>query len=262
MKKLMLVLLLLVDASRLTRAQEPKETVFSLRPEFERFGLKPRTQGYYACTVFATLGVLEFDYAKAGMTVKLSEQFAEWAAVKCSGQRFLNFPYRTVIEGIQKYGICAEEYLPYQDAKKPLRQPSKAAMEDAQKRRNVSVLSFHEWNKAFGFSDKEIESMCHSIAGQKAISCGFRWPSNEAAALKSGYTFDTRHAIANLRANQGVIGHTVVIVGYEKNKEWEGGGRFEFRNSFGEQWGQTGYGWVTFEYLRKHGVMAFAVHGP
>jgi hypothetical protein len=92
--------------------KQNKDASFSLRSDFEKFGLKPPAQGYNACVVFATLGVIEFDFALAGTPVNLSEQFTEWASVKVSGKRYANFPYKTVIGGIQKYGICTEHSCP------------------------------------------------------------------------------------------------------------------------------------------------------
>jgi hypothetical protein len=241
-------------------SQEDKKTAFSLRPDFEKFGLKPRSQGYYACVVFATLGVLELDYAKAGAPVRFSEQFAEWASVKAAGKRYLNFPYKTVIKGIQKFGVCTEELMPYTDARQDLGEPSSAALKDAATHRRVNVTTFHDYNRDFGFKDSEIKAMCNSIAAEKALVCILRWPKEVSPTFKKTFTIDTQHSEANLSSTEGVVGHAVVFLGYEKGPQWEGGGRFEFRNSFGEKWGQSGYGWVTFEYLKKHGVAAYAVH--
>jgi hypothetical protein len=150
--------------------------------------------------------------------------------------------------------------MPYKDARADLGEPSSVALKDAAKRRKVVVRIFHEYNRDFGFSESEINAICNSIASEKALTCILRWPNKTSPAFKKTHTFDTEYTAANLDSKEGVIGHAVVMLGYEKDPQWEGGGRFEFRNSFGEKWGQTGYGWVTFEYLKKRGVAAFAVH--
>jgi len=39
-------------------------------------------------------------------------------------------------------------------------------------------------------------------------------------------------------------GHAIVLVGYDNEKKL-----FIFRNSWGEQWGDKGYGYLPFEYV-------------
>ena len=56
-------------------------------------------------------------------------------------------------------------------------------------------------------------------------------------------------------------GHIVVLVGYEKGSQWEGGGRMEFRNSWGEHWGDRGYAWFSFGFLKRNGAESFSVEG-
>jgi len=54
-------------------------------------------------------------------------------------------------------------------------------------------------------------------------------------------------------------GHAVVVVGYDDTKKIQntnpGGveatGAFLIRNSWGTGWGQAGYGWLPYEYVRQ-----------
>ncbi|HEY4176817.1 MAG TPA: C1 family peptidase [Kofleriaceae bacterium] len=50
-------------------------------------------------------------------------------------------------------------------------------------------------------------------------------------------------------------GHVILLVGYEKRKDSDGVTRtfYKFRNSWGAQWGESGYGWMSSEYLRQMG---------
>jgi len=88
-----------------------KSKGWSLRPEYERLGLDIRNQGRRGtCTIFATLGVIEFHYARRGERVELSEQFAAWAAKK---GKFEGFSNAELIEGIKVHGVCREDLMPY-----------------------------------------------------------------------------------------------------------------------------------------------------
>lgn len=55
----------------------------------------------------------------------------------------------------------------------------------------------------------------------------------------------------------GAGGHALLIVGYEKDtaqEEW-----FIFRNSWGEGWGEKGYGYLPIAYISQHGGEAWTV---
>jgi hypothetical protein len=43
--------------------------------------------------------------------------------------------------------------------------------------------------------------------------------------------------------------HALLIVGYVDDKTWQGGGYFIVRNSWGESWGDKGYGKVSYSYV-------------
>jgi hypothetical protein len=43
--------------------------------------------------------------------------------------------------------------------------------------------------------------------------------------------------------------HGLLMVGYVDDKTWEGGGYFIVRNSWGESWGDKGYGKVSYAYV-------------
>ena len=51
--------------------------------------------------------------------------------------------------------------------------------------------------------------------------------------------------------------HALLVVGWEadaQQSEW-----LIFRNSWGERWGEAGYGFIKFEYIKLDGCMAFVV---
>ena len=42
-------------------------------------------------------------------------------------------------------------------------------------------------------------------------------------------------------------GHAICVVGYDNKKK-----RFKFKNSWGKSWGQNGYGYLSYNYIRKY----------
>jgi C1A family cysteine protease len=42
-------------------------------------------------------------------------------------------------------------------------------------------------------------------------------------------------------------GHAVLAVGYDDDKQW-----IIFRNSWGESWGDKGYGYLPYKYVQKY----------
>ena len=46
--------------------------------------------------------------------------------------------------------------------------------------------------------------------------------------------------------------HSVPLVGYKMDKKFPGGGYFIFRNSGGVSWGDTGYGYMTFRFVKDY----------
>lgn len=53
---------------------------------------------------------------------------------------------------------------------------------------------------------------------------------------------------------QVVGGHAICIVGYDDARR-----RFKFENSWGPRWGAGGYGYVSYDYIAKHGAGAWSL---
>jgi C1A family cysteine protease len=247
-----------------TPAPQDKSIAYSIRPEYERLGVKVRDQGSQSsCVIFGIMGALDLYSARAGGSTQLSEQFARWADSKITGRLTLpqtGYSYATVIEGLKKFGICSAELMPYRSNSAGL--PSKAALADASRRKTIIMTSLHEYTpKSVGFTDAEIDAICKSIANDQPVVCAAHWPKERTWAAAK---FNTVENITNKDLDMGpagLDGHIFVLVGYEKAANWEGGGRIQFRNSFGDKWGNSGYAWLSFGFLKKHGLIAFIVQG-
>ena len=74
------------------------------------------------------------------------------------------------------------------------------------------------------------------------MACGLRWPNKL-----------TGSSILSDNPPGGVSdGHSIAFVGYTDDRTAPGGGTFRFRNSFGPNWGDHGYGAMSYAYVRKY----------
>jgi C1A family cysteine protease len=61
--------------------------------------------------------------------------------------------------------------------------------------------------------------------------------------------------IPDPKPNESIVGgHAICVVGYDDAKH-----RFKFENSWGSGWGDKGYGYVSYDYVRKHGADAWSL---
>ena len=232
-------------------------TSFSLRNEYDALDVVVKDQGQRGtCTIFGTLGVMEFHLAKQNKYVQLSEQFAAWAANQIShtGGKRNGYAATDVMEGIKKYGITTEEIMPYKD-KGGIGRPSKVVLADAATRKNVGVTVFkqlpEDWSKFKpGFTQDEIQAICGALTEGLPVTATVSWHYGE-----GGY--DTNFIVRLSGSNSS--GHVVVLVGYELSKKYPEGGCFIFRQSWGKDYGDKGYARLTFEYVKRHGWDAYAI---
>jgi C1A family cysteine protease len=62
-------------------------------------------------------------------------------------------------------------------------------------------------------------------------------------------------AIPDPKPTEAVVGgHAICIVGYNDAKH-----QFKFENSWGPRWGDHGYGYLSYDYMDKHGAGAWAL---
>jgi len=230
---------------------------FSLRDEYDALDVVVKNQGSRGtCTIFGTLGVMEFHLAKKGEYVQLSEQFASWAANQIShtvGKRE-GYSAAAVMAGIKKYGITTEAMMPYNVHSVSV--PSKAVLADAATRKNVGVTVFKQPpvdRSKFkpGFTQDEIQAICGALAEGLPVTAAVSWHYGEGARFDPGF-------IVRLSGSD-TGGHVVVLVGYELSKKYPGDGCFIFRQSWGKDYGDKGYARLTFEYAKRHGLDAFAI---
>jgi len=224
---------------------------FSLRPAYEKLGIDVRDQGRRgSCLIFGTLNPLEFHLALRGKRTRLSERFSMWAANEFRGKTAKSSAYSVpdVIGSIQKYGyttLDVDDRRKYKDSG-TVGTPDKEAIADAATRRNISVEYF---GSASGVGAADIQAMCSALMSSNPVTLCVNWTDS--------IKFLSGKVIKPWKKDTG--GHAVVAVGFVVDKHKPGGGMFEIRNSWGDDWGKDGYAFITFDLLIEKFTCAFAI---
>lgn len=138
---------------------------------------------------------------------------------------------RDGFKAVKLYGICTEKLWPYHiDKFDDL--PTPECYADAVKRKisNYQTLS-------------TLRDMLETLSDDVPIVTGM-------SVYKSFEFVDKNKPLILMptKTETSINGHAVCIVGYDLNKHL-----FLIKNSYGKDWGDQGYGWLPFEYIRTEG---------
>jgi Cysteine protease len=228
-----------------------------LRSRYAAYGLEPRAQGRRGtCSLFALVGVLEFERAATGGArpgERLSVEFLNWASHQTNGRRQDGSFFSDALEGLRRFGICGESLLPYAESYDADAAPPDAALRDAQKRRtDFRVHWIKEWDVKTGLTEEHLTAIRRRLAEGHPVAAGMRWPK------KATFAPGTR-LIVHPPPRDVFDGHSVVLVGYTDDPGLPGGGAFLFRNSSGPDWEEGGYARISYAYARDYVNDAVAV---
>lgn len=191
-----------------------------------------------SCTANAIGGAFEFelirqnkgiDFTPSRLFIYYNERVIEHTVDSDSGAMI-----KDGMKSVNKQGVCPEKMLPY-DIEKFAEKPAKSCYEAAL---NHQVLSYHRVTRSLG-------QMRGCLADGYPFVFGFSvYESFESAAVeKSG-------KVNMPKPNeQQVGGHAVMAVGYNHASK-----RFIVRNSWGPEWGQSGYFTMPYDYLMEPGL--------
>ncbi|MFO0940432.1 MAG: hypothetical protein U0930_06655 [Pirellulales bacterium] len=147
-----------------------------LKPEFQKYGLKQRSQGTRGtCSVFTTVEIVEFALAKhTGEGKTLSVEFANWAANKSTGRKDDGDFFHNIIKGIETYGICQETDLPYEPTYQRSA-PNDVLLQRAKKETERTKIDFHwlrDWKSKPGLNDADILAIKQVLANGFPVAAG------------------------------------------------------------------------------------------
>jgi C1A family cysteine protease len=224
-KKLMVQRTQYIDKGELTLIDLPPIT--DLRP----FDTKIRNQGDRGwCTAFASISAIENIAKNGGKTYNLSEIYL-WNLYK-------QYDMYEAIDAANKNFILTEKQWPY-DAEKPMSVYLKRAKGVAKAKSYMELTS--------------INDVLVAINNKKPIML--------AAETTPFWGSPNRGVITPKGVVEGA--HAITITGYyyDPNNETTGGGFFVFKNSWGQDWGDDGYGYLPFKYCKKYECYFIEVEG-
>jgi len=205
-----------------------------------------------SCTANAGVGLVEYFERRAfGKHIDASRLFLYKATRNLMKEKGDNGAFlRTTMGALVLFGVPPEEYWPYKIANFD-KEPTAFCYAFAQ---NYQSLSYYRLDPP-GTTPQEL------LSGIK---------KNIAAGLPSMFGFTVYSSIDQTNDNGGKIpyptkgesiegGHAVVAAGYDDKMKIRntnvGGiettGALLLRNSWGETWGDKGYGWLPYDYVLK-----------
>jgi aminopeptidase C len=230
-----------------------------LRPLFEKYGIGIYSQGARGtCSVFAVTSLLEFEFAQVPdkKVTPLSVEYLNWASNQITGEAADGSYFSDAVTALNKYGICKNELFPYyfQNYTNKV-EPSASAIRDADKRCGFTANWIKDWDPNTGMSDEQIAQVKGQIMNEHPVAIGFRWPMKDDKYRKMV------NGIMIVPPVEGVFdGHSVLIVGFKDQQDIPGGGYFIFKNSHGKDYGEKGYGKMSYEYVRKYANDGVAIY--
>lgn len=227
-----------------------KPTAIRLPPSVfleTQFVPRVRDQGDQgSCTGHATANAVSYTRQKWDQPINLpSPRFIYWngRVLESTTQEDSGCEIRDVIKGVHRYGVCPEDFCPY-DPRRYTDEPSRAAFEEATK----DILKIYRRIDA----KLRIRALKEAVVRHQPVVFGF--------SVFEDFDTQTMMDTGELQMPTGAMvgGHAVWIVGYDNDHGKRGA--FLIQNSWGTDWGTTGpssergYFWMPYDYIADDGL--------
>jgi C1A family cysteine protease len=152
---------------------------------------------------------------------------AEYGSIQIDDGMFL----RDGLKSLAKFGVCSESLWPY-DLEKFDDRPSDKCYEDAEKRK---ILKYQKLISTY--------YIIQVLNDNKPVVFGME-------IYDSFMDLNERISTVSFpsRKEKSLGGHAMCMVGYDLEKRL-----FLAKNSFGDTWGDKGYCWIPFDYIKQEG---------
>lgn len=223
-----------------------------MRPIFRKFDTVSKNQGRRpSCAIFSVVSALEYEFYRISESEeRLSEEFLIWATMNEVGaagrlanatQGDAGFAVNTVLRALMKHGIASSVEMPnrYGVSIHDVKVPEPLILESARSRR--SVISVQTILGEEG--SIKVNTLMKALNRLRPVVVGVMFPPP--ATLTQSFVLDGQsHHID--------YSHAVTLVGYSNETGKIEDTRFMFKNSWGLDWGNRGYGIVSYPYLVQH----------
>lgn len=220
------------------------------------------------CVCFASLGNLEalWKAANQNQDIDLSEQYANWLYMHFAGLPWCEDGLRTTLAAnyLSKYGVCAEVFCPYEDLATV---KNHCAATDGPATGTKQVATFGIGNYTLidrlgplGLSGPSIANTDYLegfLCAGKDIVFGTHvaWGTPDA----NGVLDVILDQYGNPLDSRG--GHAMIIVGYDRRPTTPIP-YFILKNSWGTTYGNAGYLYLSYDYIRQYGKYGYVVDTP
>jgi C1A family cysteine protease len=205
-----------------------------------------------SCTAQAGAGIIEYYEQKSfGRHIDASRLFLYKVTRNLMKMRGDTGAYlRSTIGAMVLFGVPPEEYWPYTDGPEDFdKEPPAFCYSFAQ---NYKTIKYYRHDPPSATPEDILNRVKTYLAAGHPAMFGFTvYSSIEQASGSGRIPFPSP-----LDKIEG--GHAVVAVGYDDKMKirnrYEGEeaeGALLIRNSWGQDWGEAGYGWLPYDYLRK-----------
>lgn len=188
------------------------------------------TQGKISSCTSQSIAILLLTcFPEAGEPSRLFMYYCARATAGIDTKENSGVTMQDAIHGVKLYGYCPEKYWPYIDENFTTFPVYQAFKKTVRKEKlNFQALTLNN------------DHFCACLAEGYPFVIGIMVHSSmfDRKTLETGEVMDPRPGETKLG------GHAICIVGYDLGKR-----RYKFRNSWGPEWGQKGYGTISFEYL-------------
>jgi len=159
---------------------------------------------------------------------KFSPEFL-YNSIKASGDCQIGTNYRSALEFLKNHGVCTWAKMPYSSTN------GCSILPDQPQKDNASLFKIVDYYRIRITTDNNLKRILEENN-----------PILIAVQLDAGFAASNNNVTWKTQQGNLLGGHAMVICGWDDNRD---GGAWKVMNSWGTDWHDNGYGWISYDYL-------------